>query len=265
MTGKSTPIERLRNIGLIAHIDAGKTTTTERILYYAGRTHQLGSVDDGTTITDWMEQERERGITIVDAAVTAYWKDHRLNIIDTPGHIDFTAEVQRALRVLDGACAVFCAVGGVEPQSETVWRQGNKYGIPRMAFVNKMDRAGADFERVVKQIRERLGANPIPIQIPIGAEGKFKGIVDLIKMKAIYWDEATLGVNYEEKEIPEELSDRARFAPQPAGMDRIVRASHRRIHCGVRRRARRRAVARDEVGFRVLRVAAASIASIRAL
>ncbi|MDJ0955329.1 MAG: elongation factor G [Arenicellales bacterium] len=214
---RSTPIERYRNIGIMAHIDAGKTTTTERILFYTGLSHKLGEVHDGNAIMDWMEQEQERGITITSAATTTFWKgmdqsypEHRINIIDTPGHVDFTIEVERSLRVLDGACAVFCAVGGVEPQSETVWRQGNKYGIPRMAFVNKMDRAGADFERVVKQIRERLGANPIPIQLPIGAEDKFKGIVDLVKMKAIYWDESTLGVNYEEEEIPEELSDRAR-------------------------------------------------------
>ena len=213
---RSTPIERYRNIGIMAHIDAGKTTTTERVLFYTGLSHKLGEVHDGNAIMDWMEQEQERGITITSAATTTFWKgmdqsypEHRINIIDTPGHVDFTIEVERSLRVLDGACAVFCAVGGVEPQSETVWRQGNKYGVPRMAFVNKMDRAGADFERVVKQIRERLGANPIPVQIPVGAEDKFEGVVDLIKMKAIYWDDATLGVNYEEKEIPEELKDRA--------------------------------------------------------
>ena len=173
MTDKPISIELLRNIGLIAHIDAGKTTTTERILYYAGRTHQLGSVDDGTTITDWMEQERERGITIVDAAVTAFWNDHQLNIIDTPGHIDFTAEVQRALRVLDSAIVVFDALQGVEPQSETVWRQADRYRVPRLCFINKMDRIGADFNRVVSSIRERLAANPVALQMPLGAESSF--------------------------------------------------------------------------------------------
>ncbi len=213
---RSTPIERYRNIGIMAHIDAGKTTTTERILFYTGLSHKLGEVHDGNAIMDWMEQEQERGITITSAATTTFWRgmdqsrpEYRINIIDTPGHVDFTIEVERSLRVLDGACAVFCAVGGVEPQSETVWRQGNKYAVPRMAFINKMDRAGADFERVVKQIRERLGANPIPIQIPIGAEENFEGVVDLVKMKAIYWDEETKGVNYEEREIPDELQDRA--------------------------------------------------------
>jgi elongation factor G len=200
----------------MAHIDAGKTTTTERILFYTGLSHKLGEVHDGNAIMDWMEQEQERGITITSAATTTFWRgmdqsrpEYRINIIDTPGHVDFTIEVERSLRVLDGACAVFCAVGGVEPQSETVWRQGNKYAVPRMAFINKMDRAGADFERVVRQIRERLGANPIPIQIPIGAEENFEGVVDLVKMKAIYWDEETKGVNYEEREIPAELQDRA--------------------------------------------------------
>jgi len=200
----------------MAHIDAGKTTTTERILFYTGLSHKLGEVHDGNAIMDWMEQEQERGITITSAATTTFWKgmdqtrpEYRINIIDTPGHVDFTIEVERSLRVLDGACAVFCAVGGVEPQSETVWRQGNKYGVPRMAFVNKMDRAGADFERVVQQIRERLGANPVPIQLPIGAEDKFAGVIDLVKMKGIYWDDATKGVNYEERDIPAELLDKA--------------------------------------------------------
>jgi len=214
---RSTPIERYRNIGIMAHIDAGKTTTTERILFYTGLSHKLGEVHDGNAVMDWMEQEQERGITITSAATTTFWKgmdsswpEHRINIIDTPGHVDFTIEVERSLRVLDGACAVFCAVGGVEPQSETVWRQGNKYAVPRMAFVNKMDRAGADFKRVVGQIRERLGANPIPIQLPIGAEENFEGIVDLVKMKAIYWDDETKGVKYEEKDIPAELQDEAR-------------------------------------------------------
>ena len=213
---RSTPIERYRNVGIMAHIDAGKTTTTERILFYTGLSHKLGEVHDGNAVMDWMEQEQERGITITSAATTTFWSgmdqtrpEYRINIIDTPGHVDFTIEVERSLRVLDGACAVFCAVGGVEPQSETVWRQGNKYGVPRMAFVNKMDRAGADFERVVGQIRERLGANPVPIQMPIGAEENFEGVIDLVKMKAIYWDDATKGVNYEERDIPAELQDRA--------------------------------------------------------
>ena len=213
---RSTPIERYRNVGIMAHIDAGKTTTTERILFYTGLSHKLGEVHDGNAVMDWMEQEQERGITITSAATTTFWKgmdqsrpEYRINIIDTPGHVDFTIEVERSLRVLDGACAVFCAVGGVEPQSETVWRQGNKYGVPRMAFVNKMDRAGADFERVVGQIRERLGANPVAIQMPIGAEENFEGVIDLVKMKAIYWDDATKGVNYEERDIPAELQERA--------------------------------------------------------
>ena len=213
---RSTPIDRYRNIGIMAHIDAGKTTTTERILFYTGLSHKLGEVHDGNAVMDWMEQEQERGITITSAATTTFWKgmdntwpEYRINIIDTPGHVDFTIEVERSLRVLDGACAVFCAVGGVEPQSETVWRQGNKYAVPRMAFVNKMDRAGADFERVVGQIRDRLGANPVPIQLPIGAEENFEGVIDLVKMKAIYWDDATKGVDYEEKDIPAELQGRA--------------------------------------------------------
>ncbi|HEB78348.1 MAG TPA: elongation factor G, partial [Methylothermaceae bacterium] len=209
---RKTPIERYRNIGIMAHIDAGKTTTTERILFYTGVSHKIGEVHDGAAVMDWMEQEQERGITITSAATTCFWSgmdrqfpEHRINIIDTPGHVDFTIEVERSLRVLDGACAVFCAVGGVEPQSETVWRQANKYGVPRLAFVNKMDRQGANFLRVVEQISDRLGANPVPIQLPIGAEENFQGVVDLIKMKAIYWDEETLGNRFEEREIPEEL------------------------------------------------------------
>ncbi len=200
----------------MAHIDAGKTTTTERILYYTGISHKIGEVHDGAATMDWMEQEQERGITITSAATTCFWEgmdrqypQHRINIIDTPGHVDFTIEVERSLRVLDGACAVFCAVGGVEPQSETVWRQANKYGVPRLAFVNKMDRAGADFLRVVDQIRERLGANPVPIQLNIGAEDNFEGIVDLIRMQAIYWNEADMGATYEAREIPEELKAKA--------------------------------------------------------
>ncbi len=209
---RKTPIERYRNIGIMAHIDAGKTTTTERVLFYTGISHKMGEVHDGAAVMDWMEQEQERGITITSAATTCYWSgmekqfpEHRINIIDTPGHVDFTIEVERSLRVLDGACAVFCAVGGVEPQSETVWRQANKYRVPRLAFVNKMDRAGANFLRVVEQIRTRLGATPVPLQLPIGAEDRFKGIVDLLRMKAIYWDDATQGASFEEKEIPAEL------------------------------------------------------------
>ncbi len=198
----------------MAHIDAGKTTTTERVLFYTGVSHKIGEVHDGAAVMDWMEQEQERGITITSAATTCFWKgmaqqypEHRINIIDTPGHVDFTIEVERSLRVLDGSVAVFCAVGGVEPQSETVWRQANKYRVPRMAFVNKMDRAGANFLRVVDQLKTRLGANPVPIQLPIGAEDKFQGVVDLIKMKAIHWDAAGLGVNFEERDIPADMVD----------------------------------------------------------
>ncbi|MFP6681283.1 MAG: elongation factor G, partial [Gammaproteobacteria bacterium] len=207
-----TPIEHYRNIGIMAHIDAGKTTTTERILYYTGVSHKIGEVHHGAATMDWMEQEQERGITITSAATTCFWSgmanqfaEHRINIIDTPGHVDFTIEVERSLRVLDGAVGVFCAVGGVEPQSETVWRQANKYEVPRLAFVNKMDRAGADFVRVVDQIKERLGSNAVPIQLPIGAENSFVGAVDLIRMRAIYWDEETLGMNFEERDVPEEM------------------------------------------------------------
>jgi elongation factor G len=210
---RTTPIERYRNIGISAHIDAGKTTTTERILFYTGVSHKIGEVHDGAAVMDWMEQEQERGITITSAATTCFWAgmqqqypEHRINIIDTPGHVDFTIEVERSLRVLDGAVMVFCSVGGVEPQSETVWRQANKYGVPRMAFINKMDRAGADFLRVVGQMRDRLNANPVPIQIPIGAEEHFKGIVDLLKMKAIYWDDETQGLSFQEEDIPAELA-----------------------------------------------------------
>ena len=209
---RKTPIERYRNIGIMAHIDAGKTTTTERILFYTGVSHKLGEVHDGAATMDWMEQEQERGITITSAATTCFWKgmasnypEHRINIIDTPGHVDFTIEVERSLRVLDGACTVFCAVGGVQPQTETVWRQANKYKVPRLAFVNKMDRSGANFMRVYEQIKSRLKATPVPIQIPIGAEDKFEGIIDLIKMKAIYWDEESRGMKYDEREIPDNL------------------------------------------------------------
>lgn len=209
---RETPLQQVRNIGIMAHIDAGKTTTTERVLFYTGVSHKIGEVHDGAAVMDYMEQEQERGITITSAATTCYWKgmgqnfsQHRINIIDTPGHVDFTIEVERSLRVLDGACAVFCAVSGVEPQSETVWRQANKYGVPRLAFVNKMDRAGANYLRVVGQIRERLGANPVVIQLNIGAEEGFEGVVDLVKMKAIYWDESTQGMRFEEKEIPHSI------------------------------------------------------------
>ena len=213
---RETPIGQYRNIGIMAHIDAGKTTTTERILFYTGVSHKMGEVHEGAAVMDWMVQEQERGITITSAATTTFWRgmrqqfpEHRINIIDTPGHVDFTIEVERSLRVLDGACAVFCAVGGVEPQSETVWRQANKYHVPRIAFVNKMDRMGADFERVVEQIAQKLNANPVPIQIPIGAEEKFQGIVDLVRMKAIYWDEAGQGISFREEEIPDALVGQA--------------------------------------------------------
>ena len=206
---RKTPIERYRNIGISAHIDAGKTTTTERILFYTGVNHKLGEVHDGTATMDWMEQEQERGITITSAATTCFWKgmdltfpEHRINIIDTPGHVDFTIEVERSLRVLDGACMVYCAVGGVQPQSETVWRQANKYRVPRLAFVNKMDRVGANFFKVYDQMKARLKGNPVPVQIPIGAEDKFEGVVDLVAMQAIYWDEASQGMKFERKEIP---------------------------------------------------------------
>ncbi len=208
---RKTPIEKVRNIGIAAHIDAGKTTTTERILFYTGMSHKIGEVHDGAATTDWMEQEKERGITITSAAVTCTWNDHQINVIDTTGHVDFTIEVERSMRVLDGAVAVFCAVGGVQPQSETVWRQANKYQVPRMVYVNKMDRVGADFYNVEKQIKDRLKSNPIPIQIPIGAEDNFKGVVDLVKMKALVWeDEAAMGSAYQVVEIPAELMDKAK-------------------------------------------------------
>jgi elongation factor G len=212
-----TPIERYRNIGISAHIDAGKTTTTERILFYTGVSHKIGEVHDGAAVMDYMEQEQERGITITAAATTAFWKgmenqfpEHRFNIIDTPGHVDFTIEVERSLRVLDSACAVFCAVSGVQPQSETVWRQMNKYGVPRLAFVNKMDRAGANFLRCVEQIRTRLRGNPVPLQLPIGAEDKFEGVVDLIQMKSIYWDDSTEGMKFEYREVPAEMLEQCK-------------------------------------------------------
>jgi elongation factor G len=206
---RQTPLEKTRNIGIMAHIDAGKTTTTERILYYTGVSYKIGEVHEGTATMDWMVQEQERGITITSAATTCFWRDHRVNIIDTPGHVDFTIEVERSLRVLDGAVAVFCSVGGVEPQTETVWRQADKYGVPRLAFVNKMDRLGADFFRVVQMIRDRLGAHPVIVQIPIGAEEKFIGIVDLISMKAMVWEEESLGAKFHEEPIPEGLKAQA--------------------------------------------------------
>jgi len=213
---RKTPIERYRNIGISAHIDAGKTTTTERILFYTGVNHKIGEVHDGAATMDWMEQEQERGITITSAATTCFWKgmatqfpEHRINIIDTPGHVDFTIEVERSMRVLDGACMVYCAVGGVQPQSETVWRQANKYQVPRLAFVNKMDRQGANFFKVVDQMKTRLKANPVPIVIPIGAEDTFEGVIDLIKMKAVYWDEASQGMKFEFRDIPAALADEA--------------------------------------------------------
>jgi len=214
---RTTPIERYRNFGIMAHIDAGKTTTSERILFYTGVSHKIGEVHEGAATMDWMEQEQERGITITSAATTAFWTgmdgsfpQHRFNIIDTPGHVDFTIEVERSLRVLDGAVFVLCSVGGVQPQSETVWRQANKYGVPRLAFVNKMDRTGADFFKVVGQLKARLGANPVPMQVPIGAEDNFEGVIDLVKMKAIYWDAASQGMKFEYRDIPANLADKAR-------------------------------------------------------
>src|SRR5204862_500684 len=214
---RKTPIERYRNIGITAHIDAGKTTTTERILFYTGVSHKMGEVHDGAAIMDWMEQEQERGITITAAATTCFWKgmdqnmpEHRINIIDTPGHIDFTIEVQRSLRVLDGAVALFCSVGGVQPQSETVWRQANKYGVPRLAFVNKMDRAGADFDKVVGQLKSRLGANPVPMQVPIGAEEEFERVVDVIKMRAIVRGAESQGMKFDGRGIRANLVETGR-------------------------------------------------------
>ena len=216
MAGRSTPIGRYRNIGIVAHVDAGKTTTTERVLFYTGLSHKMGEVHDGAAIMDWMEQEQERGITITSAATTCFWSgmgnqfdEHRINIIDTPGHVDFTIEVERSLRVLDGAVVVFCGTAGVEPQSETVWRQANRYEVPRIVFVNKMDRAGADFLRVTEQIRERLGGHPVPVQLPLGAEENFRGVVDLIEMKGLVWEDADLGVSSIETEIPKEIREQA--------------------------------------------------------
>ena len=202
---KRIKLDQVRNIGIMAHIDAGKTTLTERVLYYTGVTHRIGEVHDGAATMDWMEQEQERGITITSAATTCMWNDHRVNIIDTPGHVDFTVEVERSLRVLDGAVGVFCAVGGVEPQSETVWRQADKYNVPRIAFVNKMDRVGADFYNVMEMIKSRLGANPLPLVIPIGSGEMFTGIVDLMQMKSILYNESTMGTRFEYGEIPDDM------------------------------------------------------------
>lgn len=209
MMARKTPLNRIRNIGIAAHIDAGKTTTSERILFYTGVSHKIGEVHDGAATMDWMEQEKERGITITSAATTCFWKDHQINLIDTPGHVDFTIEVERSMRVLDGAIAVFCSVGGVQPQSETVWRQANKYGVPRMVFVNKMDRIGANFYNVELQIKERLKANPVPVCIPIGAEDSFKGVIDLVQMKAIVWNDESMGAKYDIEDIPKDLIDKA--------------------------------------------------------
>src|SRR4051812_13921874 len=208
---RSFPLEKTRNIGIMAHIDAGKTTTTERILYYTGRTHKMGEVHEGAAVMDWMEQEQERGITITSAATTAYWDDHRVNILDTPGHVDFTVEVERSLRVLDGAIALFDSVAGVEPQSETVWRQADKYRVPRIAYINKMDRVGADFDKGIQTMIDRLGANPVPIQLPIGAEGEFRGVIDLVREKAIVYED-DLGKEVHEEEIPADLADAAHDA-----------------------------------------------------
>ena len=213
---RTNPLERYRNIGIIAHIDAGKTTTTERILFYTGKTYRIGSVDDGTTVTDWMVQERERGITIVSAAVSAEWKGYQINVIDTPGHIDFTAEVQRSLRVLDGGVVVFDATQGVEPQSETVWRQADRYSVPRICFANKMDRMGASYEETIASIRQRLGANPLAMQIPIGSEANFSGVIDLLTMQAIYWDDE-LGRDMRIEDIPVDLRAEAEDSPCHTG------------------------------------------------
>src|ERR1700756_129599 len=206
---RTTALEKTRNIGIMAHIDAGKTTTTERILYYTGINYKIGEVHEGTATMDWMEQEQERGITITSAATTCFWNNHRINIIDTPGHVDFTIEVERSLRVLDGAICLLDAVSGVEPQTETVWRQGDKYHVPRMCFVNKMDKAGADFEHVIETIRKRLGARPVAIQIPIGAVANFKGVIDLVEMRAILWHDETMGAKYDIEEVPADMLKKA--------------------------------------------------------
>jgi elongation factor G len=213
---KTLKLKSVRNIGIMAHIDAGKTTLTERILYYTGVTHRIGEVHDGAATMDWMEQEQERGITITSAATTCFWNDHRVNIIDTPGHVDFTVEVERSLRVLDGAVGVFCAVGGVEPQSETVWRQADKYDVPRIAFVNKMDRVGADFFNVVEMIKKRLGANPLPLTIPVGSGELFTGIIDLIEMKSILYNENSMGARFDLGDIPDDMLDEAKKMETPS-------------------------------------------------
>ena len=220
---RTTPLERYRNIGIAAHIDAGKTTTTERILYYTGKSHKIGEVHDGAATMDFMEQEQERGITITSAATTCYWKEHRINIIDTPGHVDFTIEVERSMRVLDGAVAVFDAVAGVEPQSETVWRQADKYKVPRICFVNKMDRTGADFPRCVAMMIDRLGTRPMVITWPIGTEAEFKGIVDVVRMKALIWHDEQLGAKFDEVEIPAEYQEKAKELR--AALDRAITAA----------------------------------------
>ena len=243
MSAVATPVglDRVRNIGIMAHIDAGKTTTTERILYYTGRTHKMGEVHEGAATMDWMAQEQERGITITSAATTAEWRDHRINIIDTPGHVDFTVEVERSLRVLDGAVAVFDSVAGVQPQSETVWRQADRYSVPRIAFINKMDRTGADFDAAVQSMRDRLGARPVPIHVPIGSEEHFSGIVDLVEMKAIVYSNA-LGTEFAVEEIPAELAAAAEARPpHPHRPDRRVRRrAHGDVPRGRGRRSRRR-------------------------
>ena len=229
---RTVTLDKTRNIGIMAHIDAGKTTTTERILFYTGRTHKMGEVHEGAAVMDWMEQEQERGITITSAATTAFWRDHRINIIDTPGHVDFTVEVERSLRVLDGAVAVFDSVAGVEPQSETVWRQADKYRVPRIAFINKMDRIGANFEGSVQTMIDRLGAHPVPVQLPIGAEADFTGVIDLVNMKAIVYKD-DLGQDWEVTDIPER--HRRRRAPGAHGADRGRRRVRREAHGGLPR------------------------------
>ncbi len=245
---RETPIKDVRNIGIMAHIDAGKTTTTERVLYYTGINYKIGEVHEGTATMDWMVQEQERGITITSAATTCFWRDHRINIIDTPGHVDFTIEVERSLRVLDGAVAVFCAVGGVEPQSETVWRQADKYRVPRIAFINKMDRVGADFERVVAEIRDKLKAKPLVLQLPIGAEEKFTGVIDLVENRALIWDEDRLGANYRVEEIPADLKESARALARED--DRDARRPRRTHHGDVPRRQGRAIAGTDPHGRR---------------
>ena len=253
---RSTPLGRYRNIGIVAHVDAGKTTTTERVLFYTGLSHKIGEVHDGAAVMDWMEQEQERGITITSAATTCFWAgmnqqydQHRVNIIDTPGHVDFTIEVERSLRVLDGAVVVFCGTSGVEPQSETVWRQANRYDVPRIVFVNKMDRAGADFPRVVEQIRERLGAHPVQMQLAIGEEDSFRGVVDLVRMKAIYWNEQDQGLTYTVEDVPEDLAAEAEDLREE--MMETAAEANRRPHGEVRRRRARSARPTSAPGIRL--------------